>query len=43
MRVYSKRHILPYFRDKKLQKITDVIVEDWFLGLPEKEGAHLQV
>jgi len=40
MKTYTERHILPYFKNKKLQKITDTIIEDWFLSLPEKKGIH---
>jgi integrase len=38
MRSYLERHILPYFENKKLQKINARMIEQWVLGLREKTG-----
>jgi integrase len=36
MRTYLTNHILPYFGDKKLQKITPKMIEKWLMELREK-------
>ena len=38
MRSILTRHILPYFANKKLQKINAKIIEKWMLELREKKG-----
>ena len=36
MRAYLKNHILPYFKNIKLQKINTRLIEKWLLTLSEK-------
>ncbi len=38
MRAYLDNHILPYFNNKKLQKINTRMIENWILCLREKHG-----
>ena len=38
MRAYLANHILPYLKNKKLQKINSRIIENWILALKEKPG-----
>jgi integrase len=38
MRAYLVNHILPHFKNKKLQKINTRIIENWILALREKPG-----
>ena len=38
-RLYLNKHILPYFKDKRLTKITTHMIETWLLALKEKKGA----
>ena len=38
MRAYLKNHILPYFKNIKLQKINTRLIEKWLLNLSEKHG-----
>ena len=38
MRTYLTQHILPYFENKKLQKITAKMIEEWLMKLREKSG-----
>jgi len=38
MRTYLTQHILPYFENKKLQKITSKMIEEWLMTLREKSG-----
>jgi integrase len=40
MRNYLENHILPYFAEIKLQKITPKMIEDWLFSLLEKEGKN---
>ena len=40
MRNYLGNHILPYFAEIKLQKITPKMIEDWLFSLREKEGKN---
>jgi len=39
MRIYLRKHILPYFDSTKLQNITADQVENWLLGLREKPSS----
>jgi integrase len=38
MRSYLENHILPTFKDIKLQKINPAMIETWLMGLREKES-----
>lgn len=38
MRAYLNNHILPFFENKKLQKINTRMVESWIMSLKEKPG-----
>jgi hypothetical protein len=38
MRAYLDNHILPYFKDIKLQKINTRLIEKWLMKLSEKPG-----
>ena len=40
MRNYLDNHILAYFAEIKLQKITPKMIEDWLFSLREKEGKN---
>jgi hypothetical protein len=37
-RIYLDKHLLPYFRDKKLTNIKSRDVEEWVTKLTKKEG-----
>jgi hypothetical protein len=38
MRAYLNNHILPFFDNKKLQKINTRMIESWIMALKEKPG-----
>jgi len=38
MRAHLEHHILPYFENKKLQKINTRMIEQWILSLKDKTG-----
>jgi integrase len=38
MRGYLQNHILPYFSDRKLQKISASMIEKWIMDLRDKSG-----
>jgi integrase len=40
MRNYLENHILPYFAEIKLQRITPKMIEDWLFFMLEKEGQN---
>ena len=40
MRGYLVKHIIPYFKDIKLQNITAKMIEDWVLKLRETPGEN---
>jgi hypothetical protein len=38
MRAYQENHILPYFKNIKLQKISTRLIEKWLIMLSKKPG-----
>ena len=40
MRGYLVKHIIPYFKDIKLQNITAKLIEDWVMKLRETPGKN---